>query len=68
MNPSLEKALCAAASRDESSPTAVAMMQMRGCVPARASSAASRYEGPGRRFDGSGPSAWNPMDVATMVG
>ena len=42
MNPSLENALCAAANRAASSPTAVAMMQMRGCSPARARSAASR--------------------------
>ena len=41
MNPSLENALCTAASRDESSPTAVAMTQMRGCSPAWANSAAS---------------------------
>ena len=40
--PSFEKALCTAARRAESSPTAVAMAQMRGCVPARASSAARR--------------------------
>ena len=42
MNPSFENALWAAARRDESSPTAVAMMQMRGCAPAWARSAASR--------------------------
>ena len=59
--PSLEKALWAAASRVESSPTAVAMMHSRGCSPAPARSAANRYDGPGRRFVGSGPSAWNPM-------
>ena len=42
MKPSFEKALCAAAKREASSPTAVAMMQRRGCAPAWARSAASR--------------------------
>ena len=68
MKPSLANALWSAASRARSSPTAVAMMQIRGCAPARASSAASWYDGPGRRFEGIGPSGWNPMEVAMMVG
>jgi len=54
--PILENALCAAARRGPSSPTAVAIMHSRGWSPAWASSAASWYEGPGRRFIGSGPS------------
>ena len=40
--PSFEKALCTAARRAESSPTAVAIVQIRGWSPACASSAASR--------------------------
>ena len=68
MKPSLENALWMAASQESSSPPAVAMTQMRGCAPACASSAASRYEGPGRMLAGSGPSSWKPMEVAMMVG
>lgn len=42
MNPTLENALCTAANRVASSPTAVAMTQTRGWAPAPARSAASR--------------------------
>ena len=48
--PSLEKALCTAARRVESSPVAVAIVQMRGCCPERARTVARTNNGPGRRF------------------
>jgi len=48
--PNLEKALCTAARRAESSPVAVAIVQMRGCRPDRARSVARWNNGPGRTF------------------
>src|SRR5580704_8456213 len=44
------------------------MMQTRGAEWACASSAASRYDGPGRTLNASGPSGRKPMLVAMIVG